>query len=342
MSESGAGPEPGVVEISGVRLPVREFVTEQKNSNGMPLVRGVILNMAQWPGDPDDLMGKQDDLVRVVRAMGAESTGRAMSAESKGRAMGAGGASGPLAGAESASKDTDADADAEKKEEKEVSKFSPPYMVMDMALKKDVKILLRDADGNFTRPWSDEADCAAMEGGKANMVEEGNDTRPLVKVLMPCLDIVDLTSIGTPVAGLSVVKCNASVPNYRWFQAANLLLKHNDKPGRVIPFPLEQEDGSMMYHMLRVGPEEFRAYQELLDYSVKQDGALKGFEISAKFAYEILSKRGVPFEKLTHEVVDKTMTHVHMMGDSRIRGVLLVNTSREELEDMQESHYIFY
>lgn len=304
-----------LVEVAGVRLPVREFVTEQKNNNGAPLVRGLLLNMAQWPGDPDDLMGKQDDLVRVVRAMGAN--GRAMGAESN----------------------VGADAlDLEKKG----CKFSPPYLVMDMALKKDVKVLLRDSEGNFTRSWSDEMDCAAMEGGRANMVEEGNDTRPLVKVLMPCLDIVDLTSIGTPVSGFSVAKCNASVPNYRWFQAANLLLKYNDQPGRIVPFPLEQEDGTMMYHMLRVNPEEFRAYQELLDYSVKQDGALKGFEISAKFAYEILVKRGVPFEKMTHEVVDKTMTHIHMMSDSRICGVLLVNTSREELEDMQESHYIFY
>ena len=285
------------VSIKGVGLPVREFVTEEKNQMGAPLAYGLFLNFSQDNGIDNsnfDPMVDQDqeDLINVVRHMG-----------------------------------------------KGGEDFKPPYMVMDLALKKDVNILLKDEEGNFTRKWREEDD---------NEVEEddlsSSDMRACVKVLMSCVDIADLTSIGTLVYGMSVVKCNAAVPNYRWFQAANLLLKYNDQTGRVIPFPLEQEDGTMMYQMLRVGPDEYKVYQDLLSYAVQKDGMLEGFKVASKFAYEVLVKRGVPFEQLTHDVVDKTITHIHMMTNSRIRGVLLANADREFLsdEDLQKYHYIFY
>lgn len=293
---------------------VSEARTKAEEGEGEPLLRGLVVDLGGV--DEDDVDAREKAVVEAVRRMEKAHT-----------------------------------ADGG---------FKAPYLVMDVGLPRDVKLL----------EVPEEA-CAASGGVPARDYKASGSERVhadfasklaypdcAYKVLVPCLDIVDLRTLkpsSEGPLGMSLVKCNAAVPVYRWFQAANLLLAHLRMKGRVMPFPLAQksddDDGAgegivgedVVYHMLRVTPPEFKQYQELLDYSVAQNGLEKGFHISAKFAYEVLEKRGVPFASLTHDVVDHTMTHVHIMRESRLRAVVLHNASKEDFEgEMRTSHYIYY
>lgn len=216
--------------------------------------------------------------------------------------------------------------------------FNPPYMTMDLATLDDIGIII---DG-------EKYDAEKNKGAFPVSTEAAKN--PALKLVMSAVDIVDIKSIMNTTGGNSVVKCNPAVPVYRWFQAANLMLKYCDQKGRVIPFPISQqpeegkEDEEVMvtFHMLRVDPREFIEYQRFLDHCVSQDGIERGFEIAAKYSYEVLSNRGI--KELTAEQVDSTLTHVILKQDARLRGVLLHNYGRDDLEDetLQESHFVYY
>lgn len=211
---------------------------------------------------------------------------------------------------------------------KKEGNFNPPYMVIDMAHQDDIGLIV---DGEKYK--EDLTDKVLSPDAKEN---------PAVKILMPANLICDLSNIsGDKAGGMSVVKANPSIPVYRWFQAANLMLKHCDQIGRVIPFPMDQEDGQTTYHMLRVDPREYMAYQKLLEFSVQQNGVQLGFNIAAKYSYEVLSNRG--YNELTAEQVDKFISHV-MLSKGEMKGVLVVNAGRSEIdtEEMREKRSIFY
>lgn len=206
--------------------------------------------------------------------------------------------------------------------------FNPPYMVIDMAHQDDIGLLV---DGEKY-----EEDLAAKA-----LAPDARDN-PAVKILMPANHICDLSNIsGDTAGGMSVVKANPAIPVYRWFQAANLMLKHCDQIGRVIPFPMDQDDGQTTFHMLRVDPREYMTYQKLLEFSVQQNGVAEGFNIAAKYSYEVLSTRG--YNELTAAQVDKFISHV-MLSKGEMRGVLIVNAGRSELdtEEMREKRSIYY
>ena len=105
---------------------------------------------------------------------------------------------------------------------------------------------------------------------------------------------------------------------------------------------MDQDDGMTTFQMLRVDPREYMEYERVLEFSVKQRGIEEGFNIAAKFSYEILSNRGI--KKMTHGEVDKTLTHVMLQSNGRLRGVLLHNAGRDELEcdELKKNHFIYY
>ena len=156
---------------------------------------------------------------------------------------------------------------------------------------------------------------------------------------MSAWDIVNMDHLSS--SSNSIVKCNAAVPVYRWFQAANLILKYRDVAGRIVPFPLDQEENQTVFHMLRVTPEEFAQYQNLLEFAGSQQSLERAFEISARFSYEILLKRGIT--ELTAKQVDHTMTHVILQDGSKIHGVAIENASREDLvSENLRNNQVFY
>jgi hypothetical protein len=207
--------------------------------------------------------------------------------------------------------------------------YKAPYIVMDLATIDDIKLVVENEEYKDTS-----VDKKLTPEAKEN---------PALKFLISCRDIVDLTSISAEnMGGMSVVKCNPSVPVYRWFQAANLMLGFCDQLGRVVPFPMNQDNGMTTYHFLRVNPREYMEYQKLLNFCVQQHGVEEGFNVSSKYSYECLSARGI--KNITHAEVDKTLTHVMLMKDSKMRGVLLHNAGREELdtEELKKKHFIYY
>jgi hypothetical protein len=207
--------------------------------------------------------------------------------------------------------------------------YKPPYIVMDLATVDDIKLVVEN------EKYKDDF--------KEKKLTEEAKKNPALKFLISASEIVDLSSISDEnMGGMSVVKCNPSIPVYRWFQAANLMLGFCDQLGRVVPFPMDQDNGMTTYHFLRVNPREYMEYQKLLEFCVAKHGVEEGFNISSKYSYECLSARGI--KKITHDEVDKTLTHVMLMKDSKMRGVLLHNAGREELdtEEIKKKHFIYY
>jgi hypothetical protein len=184
--------------------------------------------------------------------------------------------------------------------------FRPPFMIMDLVERKHIELYELDTKEKL----------------------ESNSSETL-KIVMSAWDIVNLDNLSS--GSNSVVKCNAAVPIYRWFQAANLILKYKDVKGRVIPFPLDQEEKRTVFHMLRVTAEEFAQYQQILEFACLQHSVEQAFEISARFSYEVLYKRGV--KKLTADQVDHTMTHVILQDKPSIFGIAVENAKREDLEN---------
>jgi hypothetical protein len=190
-----------------------------------------------------------------------------------------------------------------------------PFIIMDLAPMRDLEANINGVD------WSD-----SME-----TLEEKLDKKPpCARIVLPVSQIIDLKNINPPI-GSSIIRCNASVPIYAWFQAANLLLMK--QPGRLIPFPMEQENGDITYQSMRVTQTEFLAYQDLLEHCVTQDGPEQGFMIAAKYAYQILLNRGIT--DLTYKQVGSMITDIVIMGNSVMRGLLIANSNTEDFEDIR-------
>lgn len=206
--------------------------------------------------------------------------------------------------------------------------FSPPYMVIDMAHQDDIGLIV-DGEKYVDKP-------------EGKVLTPDAVSNPAVKILLPANSICDLSGIASDQhGGMSVVKCNPSVPVYRWFQAANLMLSYCDQIGRIIPFPMEQDDKQITYHMLRVDPREYMEYQKLLNFCIQQHGVELGFNTAAKYAYEVLSNRG--YKELTAAQVDKFISHV-MLNKGEMKGVLVLNAGRSEIdtEEMRNKRSIYY
>lgn len=194
-------------------------------------------------------------------------------------------------------------------------------------------------------------DIGAVIEGKEWVDPKPDDSRPKCAMLVTAASsIVDISMIKPP-AGRSVIRANAAYPSYRWFQAINLLLHYQNKTaGRVIPFPLETDPdadhsknpnpSSILYHALRVSKAEYEVYQRLLAQAVENDGVELGFFHAAKYAYEVLSKRG--YKEITEKVVGETVTNVMIMGKPVMRGVLIENAERSDFtDDFASSHFVY-
>lgn len=205
-------------------------------------------------------------------------------------------------------------------------KFKVPFMVMDLAAPGDVKL-----EGAEYPP----------EDADDSLVSEDYELNPNVKLLIPASQIVDISTLksGT-MGGNMMVKCNQMLPAYRWFQAANLLLKHEDLKTRVVPFPMDHDQGTT-YHMLPVSPSEFELYQQMLDFGVKNEGLEKGFKTSARFSYQLLGNRGI--KELNEQQVDSLIAHVWVgQNGGKCQGILFHRAARSDFEDLGESHFIYY
>mgnify|MGYP001607407975 CR=1 FL=1 len=159
-----------------------------------------------------------------------------------------------------------------------------------------------------------------------------NDTPPCARIVIPVSQIVDLTNVH-PTLGSSIIRCNGCIPTYRWFQAANLALHERKEHMRLIPFPMEQKNGDITYQAMRVVPNEFRRYQDILDLAVTQDGVATGFMVAAKYAYQVLADRG--HNEVTYAQVGHMVTDIVLMGNSLMRGVLIANSTEEDFEDIK-------
>lgn len=204
--------------------------------------------------------------------------------------------------------------------------YKAPYMAVDLAARSDVGLLHRGQKMDPAAPLFPLSAAAV--------------SNPSVKVIVSAHDVVDVAHLASPTQ--SVLKTNPAFPVYTWFQAANLILDIAGKAGRVIPFPLDQDDGSVMFHALRVDPAEYKTYQEVLAYAVNTNGLKEGFDIAARLSYEILSKRGLT--ELTAKQVDHIITHVMLKSNAQIRGVILENAGRDEIDDeaMRDKISIFF
>jgi hypothetical protein len=164
------------------------------------------------------------------------------------------------------------------------------------------------------------------------------------KVIVPCSQIVDITNL-KPKMGESAIRCNPAFPQYRWFQAINAILSYqNNTEGRVVPFPLKTEDENgkeeMIYHAMRVNKVEYEAYQKLLIHSCQNDGTEMGFYHAAKFAYEILHKRG--FTELTSKDVGDAVTKITMMGRPQIKAVVVYGATHEDFQGkIRTGHFVY-
>jgi hypothetical protein len=166
----------------------------------------------------------------------------------------------------------------------------------------------------------------------------------MMRILLPAAHVVDLGPISNDgIGGMSVVRCNAALPVYRWFLAANLQLDHRGELGRVMPFPLDQpavagEDGEEQpamttFQFLRCTQEEHATYRQLLDFAVLSEGLEKGFGTAARYSYEALRKRGV--SQLTHEQVDRLLTRVVLKHPSELDCVVFAGLDEDRSADAE-------
>ena len=140
--------------------------------------------------------------------------------------------------------------------DKTLSVFPAPYLLMDLCDAKDIGLQPAGSQPTGPRPTG------------------------MLRMLIPASFIVELGTISSDrIGGMSVVKCNAALPVYRWFLAANLLLEHHGELGRVVPFPMDQpacdaddEGGAQpamtIFQFLRVTQTEHAEYKKLLDFAL--------------------------------------------------------------------------
>ena len=206
-----------------------------------------------------------------------------------------------------------------------------PLIGIDLAYMKDLGLIVNG------KSWDELM--ALPEVQNSQKFEQ--DNKICAKIIVPAEQICSLTYIN-PKAGKSIVKVNHAFPAYRWFHAANLQLRYKGLPGRLIPFPIEQNDGTVTYQMLKVNMKEYNEYQSLIKQGTNIGHNTETiFHNSAKYAYHVLKEyRG--HDKISHGTVDKEITNVIFKQHSYIRGVLLLNAQKEDLEDHQDAHYIYY
>ena len=195
-----------------------------------------------------------------------------------------------------------------------------PCMIMDLAPVRDLELTIKGED------W--------IESDTDKLVKQPKCAR----IVIPVSQIVDLTNV-QPVMGSSIIRCNGCIPCYNWFRAANLELHAKNNPMRIVPFPMEQKSGDITYQAMRVVPAEFRAYQELLDHAVSQDGVEKGFMIAAKYSYQVLVDRG--HKEITFSQVGYMVTDIVIMGKSVMRGILITNSTDEDFVDLKRCGIYF-
>lgn len=200
-----------------------------------------------------------------------------------------------------------------------------PLMVIDLAPMRDLELVI-DHDKDWVDP------------------DPTNQKPTCARIVVPATQLVDITHL-KPKIGSSLVRANPAFPVYRWFQAINLLLAFDEQKGRVIPFPIQGEGTNanapreMLYHVLRVFPDEYIAYQKLLKLAVDNDGVENGFFHAAKFSYEVLFLRG--YKDITQKVVGELVTDIMLMGKPVIKGVLIDNANIEDFEGLADSHSIY-
>jgi hypothetical protein len=177
----------------------------------------------------------------------------------------------------------------------------------------------------------------------------------MLRMLIPASFVVDLGSISSDrVGGMSVVKCNAALPVYRWFLAANLLLEHHGELGRVVPFPMDQpaadaddegiaQPAMTIFQFMRVTQTEHAEYKKLLDFAISTEGLERGFVTAARFSYEILRKRigqgsapvGSAPVALEHAEVDRAITRVILKNPSSLDCVLFAGLDEDPSSDAE-------
>ncbi len=217
--------------------------------------------------------------------------------------------------------------------------FSPPYIVLDLA---EMENLPMEVDGKKYAESEDYKD-----GEKPALTPEHNKNST-AKILLSCQDIVDLRTItGLKGAGSSIIKVNPCVPAPYWFQAANLLLKHFDQKGRVIPFAIDQDENPhgpgqkrVTYQFLRVNMQEYSQYIKVLEYGCSVMEMKEAFDGAARFSYEVLKQRGVT--EVSDAILDQILTSVMLKSEARMKGVLIANLIHEDIEDLKDSHSIYY
>lgn len=183
------------------------------------------------------------------------------------------------------------------------------------------------------------------KGERMEFPEDQASSKNYAKVIVPCSQIVDIKNL-KPVAGESAVRCNPAFPTYRWFQAINAILSYENKTqGRVVPFPLQVDDGEngtpeLIYHAMRVNKQEYEAYQKLLMEACRADGVEMGFYHAAKFAYEIIHKRG--HKHVTQKEIGEAVTKITMMGRPQIKAVIVANATHDDFQGkIRTGHYVF-
>lgn len=205
--------------------------------------------------------------------------------------------------------------------------FPAPYLLMDICDAADMALDVKSDTGDGVGP--------------------GPELRGMLCVLVPAAFVVDLGPISNDsVGGMSVVRCNAATPVYRWFLAANLQLEQRGELGRVMPFPIDQpadeehaekgaEPQSQMttFQFMRCTQQEHAEYRKLLDFAVLSEGLERGFNTAARFSYEVLHKRGVT--ELSSAEVDRVITRVMLMNPSRLDCLLFAGTQEDRSADAE-------
>lgn len=224
--------------------------------------------------------------------------------------------------------------------DKTLSVFPAPYLLMDLCDAKDIGLQPAGSQPTGPRPTG------------------------MLRMLIPASFIVELGTISSDrIGGMSVVKCNAALPVYRWFLAANLLLEHHGELGRVVPFPMDQpacdaddEGGAQpamtIFQFLRVTQTEHAEYKKLLDFALSTEGLERGFATAARFSYEILRKRtsdnttpstpvgSTPVGSSTrvaleHAEVDRVITRVILKNPSSLDCVLFAGLDEDPSSDAE-------
>ena len=252
--------------------------------------------------------------------------------------------------------------------DKTLSVFPAPYLLMDLCDAKDIGLqpVGSPAAGLPAAGLPAAGPPAAgppAAGPPAAGPPAGPQPTGMLRMLIPASFVVELGTISSDrIGGMSVVKCNAALPVYRWFLAANLLLEHHGELGRVVPFPMDQpacdaddEGGAQpamtIFQFLRVTQTEHAEYKKLLDFALSTEGLERGFATAARFSYEILRKRtsdnttpstpvgstpvGSTRVALEHAEVDRVITRVILKNPSSLDCVLFAGLDEDPSSDAE-------